>query len=76
MQQTIFDLMVISFVVLGALITALTTLPFALAVIPFLIWYFIRVRQTFVTSSRELKRLEGIARSPIFAMLRYVVSRR
>lgn len=28
-----------------------------------------QVRRTFVTSTRELKRLEGLARSPIFAML-------
>ncbi|KAL7574291.1 hypothetical protein ACA910_012537 [Epithemia clementina (nom. ined.)] len=69
LPQTLFDLMVFFFIVLGAVVTALTTLPFALVVIPFLVWYFARVRNVFVTSTRELKRLEGIARSPIFAML-------
>mmetsp|Transcript_12086 Transcript_12086/g.24989 ORF Transcript_12086/g.24989 Transcript_12086/m.24989 type:complete len:1226 (-) Transcript_12086:4883-8560(-) len=69
LPQTLFDLCTISFVVFGAVITALTTLPFALIILPFLIWYFSRVRSIFVTSTRELKRLEGLARSPIFAML-------
>ncbi|KAL7574299.1 hypothetical protein ACA910_012543 [Epithemia clementina (nom. ined.)] len=69
LPQTLFDMMVFFFIVLGAVVTALTTLPFALVVIPFLVWYFARVRNVFVTSTRELKRLEGIARSPIFAML-------
>ena len=33
------------------------------------ILFTVRVRRTFVTTSRELKRIEGMARSPIFAML-------
>ena len=69
LPQTLLDFFVITFIVFGAVITTLTTLPFALVVLPFLIWYFVRVRRIFVTSTRELKRLEGIARSPIFAML-------
>ena len=74
LPQTLFDLFVISFIIFGAVLTALTTLPFALAVLPFLVWYFARVRKIFVTSTRELKRLEGVARSPIFAMLSEALS--
>ena len=69
LPQSLLDVFVISFIVLGAIITTLATLPFALVVLPFLIWYFLQVRKIFVTSTRELKRLEGIARSPIFAMI-------
>ena len=69
MPQTLFDFLVIAFIVLGSLVTAISTLPFTLAAIPLLGWYFIKIRRTFVTSTRELKRLEGLARSPIFAML-------
>lgn len=54
---------------LGALVTTLILLPYTLVVIPPLLWYFIWVRRIFVTTTRELKRLEGLARSPIFAML-------
>lgn len=64
-----FDFLVILFLVVGALISALVVLPVALIFVPPLVWYFLRVRRIFVTTSRELKRLEGLARSPIFAML-------
>lgn len=66
---TLFDFLVISFMVVGALISAVTVLPVTLIFVPPLVWYFLRVRRIFVTTSRELKRIEGLARSPIFAML-------
>jgi ATP-binding cassette subfamily C (CFTR/MRP) protein 4 len=69
LPNTLFDFLVIAFLVLGALISAVSVLPVTLVVVPPLIWYFLRVRKTFVTTSRELKRLEGLSRSPIFAML-------
>ena len=65
----IFDFFVISFLVIGALLSTVVVLPITLVVFPPLIWYFIRVRRTFTTTSRELKRLEGLARGPIAAML-------
>jgi len=69
LPQTLFDFSMIAFIVLGAIITTFTVLPFALIAFPPLLWYFWSVRHIFVTSTRELKRLEGLARSPIFAML-------
>ncbi len=69
LPTTLFDFLVIAFLVLGSLVSAVTVLPVTLVAIPPLVWYFVRVRRTFVTTSRELKRIEGLARSPIFAML-------
>jgi ATP-binding cassette, subfamily C (CFTR/MRP), member 4 len=69
LPPTIFDFMMILFVVLGALITTVSVLPFTLIAFPPLIFYFLSVRRIFVTTTRELKRLEGLARSPIFAMM-------
>jgi ATP-binding cassette subfamily C (CFTR/MRP) protein 4 len=69
LPTTLFDFSVIAFVVIGALVTTIVTLPVTLVVFPPLLWYFVSVRRIFVTSSRELKRLEGLARSPIFAMV-------
>jgi ATP-binding cassette subfamily C (CFTR/MRP) protein 4 len=69
LPQTLFDFLVISCIAVGSLVTAVSTLPYALVAIPPLGWFFVSVRNTFVTSTRELKRLEGLARSPIFAML-------
>ena len=69
LPQTLFDFSVIFFIVIGAVFTTLITLPFVLLVMPPLIYYFIVVRRIFVTSTQEIKRLEGVARSPIFAMM-------
>lgn len=48
---------------------ASVVLPFILLAIPPLLWSFFRLRKIFVTTTRELKRLEGMARSPIFALM-------
>ena len=69
LPHTLFDFLMIAFVVIGAIVTAISVLPFTLLAVPPLLWYFMSVRKVFVTTSRELKRLEGLARSPIFAML-------
>lgn len=69
LPPTLFDFLMCAFLVAGAIVTAVTALPIVLVVFPPLIWYFIRVRKSFVITSRELKRLEGLARSPIFAMM-------
>lgn len=74
LPSTLFDFMMCSFYVFGAFVTAITALPYILVIVPFLLWYFLKVRRTFVTSSRELKRLEGLARSPIFAMVNENIS--
>lgn len=69
LPQTIFDFAVLFFLVIGAVITTIITLPFVLLVLPPLVYYLFVVRGIFVTSTRELKRLEGLARSPIYAMM-------
>jgi ATP-binding cassette subfamily C (CFTR/MRP) protein 4 len=69
LPQTLFDFTMILFIVLGTVATTITVLPISLLALPPLVWYFLSVRRIFVSSTRELKRLEGLARSPIFAML-------
>ena len=69
LPTTWFDFAMCFFLCLGALVTTLITLPYTLIAIPPLMWYFIWVRRIYVTTTRELKRLEGLARSPIYAML-------
>jgi len=63
------DFLVGFFVAIGSVATAIVTLPMTLLALPPLLWYFFRLRKIFVTTTRELKRLEGLARSPIYAML-------
>jgi ATP-binding cassette subfamily C (CFTR/MRP) protein 4 len=69
LPSTLFDFLVVFFMVLGALISAVSVIPITLVFVPPMMWYFVRVRGAFITTSRELKRMEGLARSPIFAML-------
>ena len=69
LPTTLYDFLVTAFYVLGGLAAAAFALPFILLAIPPLAWYFISLRNVFLATSREAKRLEGMARSPIFSML-------
>ena len=69
LPQTLFDFIMCFFMVLGGMATAAVVMPFILIAFPPVLYYFLVVRNTFLTTSRELKRIEGVARSPIFAML-------
>ncbi|CAB9519042.1 Multiple drug resistance-associated protein-like transporter 1 [Seminavis robusta] len=53
----------------GSVCTAIAVLPVILVTLPPLVWYFVKMRNVFVSTTRELKRLEGLARSPIFEMI-------
>lgn len=66
---TIYDFSVGLFVVVGSILTAVISLPFTLIALLPLVCYFIKLRRIFVKTTRELKRIEGMARSPIFAMM-------
>ena len=44
-------------------------LPLVLVVLPFLIWAFAHFREIFVKTTRELKRIEGLGKSPLYAMM-------
>ena len=66
---TVYDFLVGVFVVLGSIVTIVIVLPFMILFLPPLIWFFLRLRKIFTQTSRELKRIEGLSRSPIFAIL-------
>ncbi|KAL7548136.1 hypothetical protein ACHAWF_011427 [Thalassiosira exigua] len=66
---TVYDFSVGIFVVSGSVVTAVISLPFTLVALPPLLYFFIKLRRVFVKTTRELKRMEGVSRSPIYAML-------
>ena len=66
---TIYDFSVGLFIVATSILTAVVSLPFTIVVLLPLMCYFIKLRKVFVKTTRELKRIEGMARSPIFAMM-------
>jgi len=66
---TIYDFGVGFVMFVGSIVTAIVILPLTLVVFPFLLWAFIHLKGIFVQTTRELKRLEGLGRSPIYAMM-------
>jgi ATP-binding cassette subfamily C (CFTR/MRP) protein 4 len=69
LPPTLVDFFTLAFILVGTILMAVVNLPFTLVALPPLMLYFNSVRRVFVTSSREIKRLECIARSPIYVML-------
>jgi ATP-binding cassette subfamily C (CFTR/MRP) protein 4 len=63
-----FDTLMLASQTVGALVVVCLALPWLCIGLPLLFWYLVHIR-TFVTKSlRELKRLEGVSRSPVYAM--------
>lgn len=63
------DTVSIGFLVVGAIIAAAFAMPIILFAVPPIFCYFSRIRRMFIAASQELKRFEGIARSPIHGMM-------
>ena len=63
------DTVSIGFIVVGAIASAAAVMPFILVAVPPIFCYFFRIRRMFIGASRELKRFEGMARSPIYGMM-------
>jgi ATP-binding cassette, subfamily C (CFTR/MRP), member 4 len=66
---TLYDCLVGLTMAAGSAVTAMAVLPVILVCLPPLTWYFVKMRNVFVSTTRELKRLEGLGRSPIFEMI-------
>jgi ATP-binding cassette subfamily C (CFTR/MRP) protein 4 len=66
---SLMDFIYFSSIVLGALISTVSLIPVTFAALPPLVFCFLKLKGTFMRTSRELKRLDGAARSPIAAML-------
>jgi len=61
-----FDTIQIFFVALGAMVVASASLPYVLIVVAPLAYYIVKIRQFVTASTRELKRFEGMSRSPVY----------
>ena len=61
-----FDTLQTLFLSLAAVVVVVISLPFMLIIVPFLVYYLLRVRSFVICSTRELKRMENVSRSPVF----------
>ncbi|CAM9672778.1 unnamed protein product, partial [Sphacelaria rigidula] len=69
LPMTLFDFIMPFFMVLGSVVTVLVANPWVtLSLIPAAL-YFIYLLRFYTKSSREIKRLEAVARSPVYSQL-------
>jgi ATP-binding cassette subfamily C (CFTR/MRP) protein 4 len=64
----LFDTIQIGFLVLGSLVLCVVAVPYVLILLIPLLVLFVLLRRHFLHSSRELKRLESITKSPVCSM--------
>jgi ABC-type multidrug transport system fused ATPase/permease subunit len=62
-----FDTLQLGTQAVGTLAIVCWALPWLCLYIPFLFWYLYHIRAFVTKSLRELKRLEGIAKSPVYS---------
>jgi ATP-binding cassette subfamily C (CFTR/MRP) protein 4 len=71
---TMFDFLQTAFVVLGAVVIMAVGIVWVLLIVAPLLVYFVWVRGMYVSAAREIKRVEAISRSPIFAQFSATLS--
>ena len=63
----LFDFMQSASICIGAVILVVGAMPFMLVWLVPITWAFVAVRKRFLVTTRELKRLDAISKSPLFA---------
>ncbi|RKP21464.1 P-loop containing nucleoside triphosphate hydrolase protein [Rozella allomycis CSF55] len=69
LPTTFFDAIQCVFIVLGVIIVICYVNYWLIITLPFILFSFLYVRKIYLKSSREIKRLEAISRSPIYSHL-------
>jgi ATP-binding cassette subfamily C (CFTR/MRP) protein 4 len=68
LPATLFDTVQIASICVGSVVMVCIAIPWvALALLP-LAFIFVRVRSFYISSGRELKRLEGMGKSPVYTL--------
>lgn len=62
-----FDFFQRAFMVLGTFATAALVVPYSLILVPFLMIPFVAFRNAYIVSSRQMKRMDAITRSPVYS---------
>ncbi|KAI8806039.1 P-loop containing nucleoside triphosphate hydrolase protein [Cladochytrium replicatum] len=66
---TFFDFTQCTFMVIGVLVVTVVVIPYVLIVVPIIFLIFFFLRRHFVATSRQVKRIEAITRSPVYAAI-------
>jgi ABC-type multidrug transport system fused ATPase/permease subunit len=68
LPATVFDCVQIGSICVGSVVMVVIALPWMLLAMLPLAYVFLRVRSFYVSWGREFKRLEGMGKSPVFAL--------
>lgn len=74
LPMALFDVLQTGFMCLGAFVLVAIAVPVVLPVFVPLLMGFYMVRARYVVTSREVKRLEAVTRSPVYAQLSAVIT--
>ena len=61
-----FDFLQCVLMILGSVVVTVIVLPYSLLLIPILFVIFIYLRKYYLATSRQIKRLESVTRSPVY----------
>ncbi|KAI8918385.1 P-loop containing nucleoside triphosphate hydrolase protein [Powellomyces hirtus] len=67
LPQTFFDFIQCFFMIFGTLIISVTIIPYILVLVPFVGIAFYFLRQAYIKTSRQIKRIEAVTRSPVYS---------
>ncbi|KAJ3021115.1 Multidrug resistance-associated protein 4 [Thoreauomyces humboldtii] len=67
LPQTFFDFIQCSFMIVGTLVISVIVIPYILVLVPFIGVSFYFLRTAYIETSRQLKRIEAITRSPVYS---------
>jgi ATP-binding cassette subfamily C (CFTR/MRP) protein 4 len=67
LPATIFSFLETAIYCTASVILICITIPWMALLVPFLILFFVKFRTKYITSTREIKRIEAVTRSPIYA---------
>ncbi|KAI9004612.1 hypothetical protein BC832DRAFT_531702 [Gaertneriomyces semiglobifer] len=69
LPMTFFDFIQCAFMVLGTVIISVCIIPYILVLVPFIIAGFLFFRHRYIQTSRQIKRIEAITRSPVYSFV-------
>lgn len=68
LPATFFDCVQIGSICVGSVIMVVIAIPWMILALVPLVVLFLRIRRFYVSSGRELKRLEGMGKSPVYSL--------